>query len=261
MISSGSPCLPLLLAPAAMFWGVAFDCVQDCFLFSLEVGGSVTAGIDLQCILDDKGRANGTDWIRITHKTAERIMAALPLHKYFRDAEYDQAVARVSGVSNEMIDKYRVTYQELMGPAAVSKSASSSSGDDVDMGSASVMRHMLQYVGDDAARDARYHVTEEELLGNVRGFIQAGIDTLGGTLAFLMYELGSHPAVQARLYKELCTVMAGALSDGHEDPLLVLTADEFDLRSVFPLHTAGDFAQTLNAAPSHSLPVLRYTCL
>jgi hypothetical protein len=38
----------------------------------------------------------------------------------------------------------------------------------------------------------------------------AGTDTAGGTLAFVLYELGRHQDVQQKLRQEISTVMEGA---------------------------------------------------
>jgi cytochrome P450 len=42
-----------------------------------------------------------------------------------------------------------------------------------------------------------------------------GTDTLGGSLAWLMYELGAHPDIQQKLRDEIIAVMKGVCTCSH----------------------------------------------
>jgi cytochrome P450 len=57
---------------------------------------------------------------------------------------------------------------------------------------------------------ARSSFTDSEVVGNVKTFIIAGSDTVGGTLAWALYHIAKHPAVQAKLYAELIASQTSA---------------------------------------------------
>jgi cytochrome P450 len=57
---------------------------------------------------------------------------------------------------------------------------------------------------------ARSSFTDSEVVGNVKTFIIAGSDTVGGTLAWALYHIAKYPAVQAKLYAELIASQTGA---------------------------------------------------
>jgi cytochrome P450 len=57
---------------------------------------------------------------------------------------------------------------------------------------------------------ARSSFTDTEVVGNVKTFIIAGSDTVGGTLAWALYHIAKYPAVQAKLYAELIASQTGA---------------------------------------------------
>jgi cytochrome P450 len=64
--------------------------------------------------------------------------------------------------------------------------------------------------GSTGTATARSTLTDSEIVGNVKTFIIAGSDTVGGTLAWALYHIAKHQSVQAKLYAELMASQTGA---------------------------------------------------
>ncbi|KIK96601.1 hypothetical protein PAXRUDRAFT_825792 [Paxillus rubicundulus Ve08.2h10] len=85
---------------------------------------------------------------------------------------------------------------------------------DPDKGGKDILNILIQ---SNLKEDARYRLSEEEIFSQIALLLVAGHDTTACTLAWLLYELSTHPEDQQRIRDEIKVARARASTRGDDD--------------------------------------------
>eukprot|EP00953_Heterococcus_sp_UTEX-ZZ885_P034579 17897-Heterococcus_DN1.PRE.2 len=182
------------------------------------------------CYCTAQGESQAAHDILLTTKTiAYRSLAPVPLWKVLPDRPFEAATKRFDALITGLIAQEKA---RLAAAGVASTTTASSSGTDEVTDTSSVkgsclLTQLVQYgiAAESATADAtftadkdnkhiestRYALTSNEVRPELHYHSCYSTDTLGGGLAWLLYELGVHQDVQQKLRDEITAVMKGDL--------------------------------------------------
>eukprot|EP00953_Heterococcus_sp_UTEX-ZZ885_P002317 1766-Heterococcus_DN1.PRE.7 len=164
---------------------------------------------------------------------AYRVLAPVPVWKLLPDRQFNAATKRFDSLITGLIAQEKARLAAAgMTDASTTDTTTATGSDTGTIGAdtsgvkgSCLLTQLVQYgaatetatgtASSTANKDNkdsesyRYALTSKEIIGNVKLFVVAGTDTLGGSLAWLLYELGAHQDVQQKLRNEITSVMKG----------------------------------------------------
>eukprot|EP00953_Heterococcus_sp_UTEX-ZZ885_P031667 16596-Heterococcus_DN1.PRE.2 len=161
-----------------------------------------------------------------------RVLSPLALWKIVPNRRFDAATKRFDTLATGLIAQEKA---KLAAAASAGTAANGSAKDSC------LLTQLVQYGEGDAGDTAgaasesgpRNVLTSEEVLGNVKLFLAAGTDTVGGTIAWLLYDLCKHQDVQQKVRDEIIAVLTVSYSSAvsltalYTSPSCTMPANDF----------------------------------
>lgn len=172
--------------------GETVDAPADLRRFTVDVTSSLAFATDLNT-LESEGDVIQQHLDKIFPALARRLFSLVPYWRWFKlraDRELDAAVKQVHELVNQLVAEARQR-------AASDTSAEKRPSNFLDA--------MVATQSDDTAA-----FTDAEVVGNALTMLLAGEDTTSNTLAWMMYMMTEHPAVQAKMQQEVDRVLGSA---------------------------------------------------
>eukprot|EP00953_Heterococcus_sp_UTEX-ZZ885_P002314 1766-Heterococcus_DN1.PRE.4 len=206
--------------------GKAYDCKEDCSLYALDSGflvGAVEAAHDIQVMV----------------KTlAYRILAPVSVWKLLPDRQFNAATKRFDALITGLIaqEKARLAAAGITDTSTATGTDADKVTDTSGVKGSCLLTQLVHYgaatkaagaatTADKDSESSRYALTSEEVLIPLLVIMLLELllvlqlertDTLGGSLAWLLYELGAHQDVQQKLRDEITAYVTDHPSVGSD---------------------------------------------
>ena len=172
--------------------GETVDAPADLRRFTVDVTSSLAFATDLNT-LETEGDVIQQHLDKIFPAIARRLFSLVPYWRWFKlraDRELDAAVRQVHEMVNQLVADAR------------RRAASDTSS---EKRPSNFLDAMVATQSDETAA-----FTDSEVVGNALTMLLAGEDTTSNTLAWMMYMMTEHPAVQAKMQQEVDRVLGSA---------------------------------------------------
>eukprot|EP00953_Heterococcus_sp_UTEX-ZZ885_P002310 1765-Heterococcus_DN1.PRE.4 len=188
--------------------------------------------VEVHCVCDSRaGSGKDASDMELMLKTlAYRTLAPVPVWKLLPDRQSNAATKRFDSLITGLIaqEKARLAAAGITDASTTDTTTTNGTDEVTDTSGVKgscLLTQLVQYgaatetaagtASSTANQDnkdsesSRYALTSKEIIGNAKLFFVAGTDTLGGSLTWLLYELGAHQDVQQKLRDEITAVMKG----------------------------------------------------